>query len=103
SGDLRRWETLLRTAGVWEVKSFPTANAKVVATQKTETSIYPGRLWKRRILRFALNRSSLAIIRGKRLRLTAWWRSKRWRTSWRGLVTMVMRDEVPFDVNRAFA
>src|SRR5215831_16144669 len=64
SGDIRRFakvENSLLTAGVWEVRSFPTANAKAVATQKTETSICPGPLWKRPILRFALNRSSLVL------------------------------------------
>src|SRR5262245_66511756 len=53
SGDIRRFakvENSLLTAGVWEVRSYPAANAKRGATQKTETSHRPGPWWTREIL-----------------------------------------------------
>jgi len=89
TGDIRRFPKvgiLPHTAGVWEVKSFPTASVKELATRKMGTSIFAGRLW--RILRFASNRSSLGIMRERRPRHTAWWRSRRWRISFPGLVIM---------------
>ena len=88
SGDFRRSETLPRTVGVWEARNFPTVNAKELATRKTAINISLKHLWKRRILRFALNRSSLGIIRERRPRRTGSWRSRRWHTNWRGLVIM---------------
>lgn len=75
SGDIGRFPkvgNLPRTAGVWGVKNFPTANEKAAAIRRTGISICLGHLYKRPTLRFALNRSSFGSIRERRPRPIAW-------------------------------
>jgi hypothetical protein len=82
-GNLRMSPVSSRIVNVGQILA---ASVKELATRKMGTSIFAGRLW--RILRFASNRSSLGIMRERRPRHTAWWRSRRWRISFPGLVIM---------------
>ena len=56
------------------------------ATPRTATSTYPGPLSKQPTSPFAIVPGSKASIRERRPRATVCWRSKRWRTSWPGLL-----------------
>ena len=67
-------------------KKSATASVKGAAIPKTATSIWPGRLWRPRILRSGLIRRSKASIRKRNPRAMRLWPSKRWRTSSAGLV-----------------
>ena len=90
SGDVRRFPKVGNFASYCRcVKSEKLSNGKRKGSgnRRTGISICLSRLSKRPILRFALNRSSLGFIRERRPRPIGWWRSRRWPTSWRGLVT----------------
>ena len=89
SGDLPLWETSLRTVGVWAVRRSATARRKARATPRTGISIWPGRSSKRPTLRSGLVLRSTGSISERRPRPRVWWRSKRWRTSCVGLVTIL--------------
>jgi len=72
-------------------KKISNGKRKGAAIPKTATSIWPGRLWRRPILRSALIRGSKASIRKRNPRATQLWRSKRWRTSSAGLATTLSK------------
>ena len=84
---LRRWGTSVPTAAAWTACGRATARRRVKATPRTGTSTSPGRLWRRRTSPYATVRRPRAFMIARRARRTASWRSRLWRTSWRGRAT----------------
>ena len=68
---------------------------RVKATPGTGTSTSPGRLWRRRTSPYATVRRPRAFMIARRARRTASWRSRLWRTSWRGRATTCCANRNP--------
>jgi len=95
SVDLRKWGISAPTAAAWTVCGKAMARRRGKATARTGTSISPGRLWRRRTSLCATVRKPGAFMIVKRARRIASWRSRLWRTNWRGPATTCCETRSP--------
>jgi transposase len=78
-------------------------NVKEAATPRTATSIWPGLSWRRPTLPSALVRESRVFIRAKKSKSNAIVAIKAVAHKLCRACYYIMKDQVPFDITKAFA